>query len=195
MKQEDQQDTTNADDDNDDNDDANDQPPQRGRSLTPERRDTANVQQLQRARSQVPRQQGALHGPPMRRARSQTPRPKPELTVPVPFKFETDIRGERYREQFQQRLEKWKVMEKENHFKALPVPVYPEQKVPKKSTKPLTHPETIHLRTDDRAQRREEIEQERRVKLQLIQEMRAEKAREDEVIRVSLSRKPQRWHV
>lgn len=75
-------------------------------------------------------------------------------------------------------------MDKENQFKAQPTPVYPEKMAPKKSTKPLTHAEDIHLWTDDRAQKREAFERERRMKEQLIQEMMAEKAREDEVIRV-----------
>ncbi|KAF9938597.1 Protein tpx2, partial [Modicella reniformis] len=112
-------------------------------------------------------------------ARSQTP--KPAVTVPIPFKFETDIRRERYQEQFQQKLEKWKQIEKDHHFKALPLPVYPEMVPPKKSTKPLTHPESFHFWTDDRAQQREVFEQERRRKGQMIQEMMAEKAREDEL--------------
>ncbi|KAG0235716.1 Protein tpx2 [Mortierella sp. GBA43] len=153
---------------------------QRSRSQPPRHPDALRGSFMQRSRSQTPRHADALHGPPQRRARSQTP--KPSLTVPIPFKFETDIRGERYQEQFRQRLEKWKEMEKESHhFKAHPRPVYPEKEEPKKSTKPLTQAQTIHLWTDDRARRREEFERERRMKEQLVQEMIAEKAREDEL--------------
>ncbi|KAG0355451.1 hypothetical protein BGZ54_001148 [Gamsiella multidivaricata] len=106
---------------------------------------------------------------------------KPELTIPKPFKLETDARGERYQEQFRFKLDKWKQIEKDHQFKALPLPVYPEKFVPARSTKPLTHTEPPRLRTDDRAHVREVLEQEKQRKGKIMQEMRAEKAREDEL--------------
>ncbi|CAO3570417.1 unnamed protein product [Mortierella alpina] len=106
---------------------------------------------------------------------------KPALTVPEPFSFVTDARGERYQEQFRNKLGKWRQIEKEHQFKALPLPDYPDMFVPKKSTKPLTHTEPIVLQTDRRAEEREVFEQERRRKEQLLQDMLAEKAREDEL--------------
>lgn len=106
---------------------------------------------------------------------------KPALTVPEPFSFVTDARGERYQEQFRSKLGKWRQIEKEQQFKALPLPHYPDMFVPKKSTKPLTHTEPIVLQTDRRAEEREVYEQERRRKEKLLQDMLAEKAREDEV--------------
>ncbi|KAG0201848.1 Protein tpx2 [Mortierella sp. GBA30] len=106
---------------------------------------------------------------------------KPALTVPEPFSFVTDARGERYQEQFRNKLVRWKQIEKEQQFKALPLPVYPELFIPKKSTKPLTHTEAIALQTDKRAEEREVYEQERRRKEELLQDMLAEKARDDEL--------------
>ncbi|KAG0005849.1 hypothetical protein BGZ79_001042 [Entomortierella chlamydospora] len=106
---------------------------------------------------------------------------KPALTVPEPFKLETESRGARYQEQFQHKLERWRQIEKEQQFKALPLPVYPELFVPKKSTKPLTHTVPVHLWTDKRAEHWDEIEQERKRKEKLFQEALAQKAREDEL--------------
>ncbi|KAG9324607.1 hypothetical protein KVV02_004101 [Mortierella alpina] len=106
---------------------------------------------------------------------------KPALTVPEPFSFVTDARGERYQEQFRNKLGKWRQIEKEQQFKALPLPEYPDMFVPMKSTKPLTHTEPVVLQTDRRAEEREVYEQERRRKEQLLQDMLAEKAREDEL--------------
>ncbi|KAF9965677.1 Protein tpx2 [Mortierella alpina] len=106
---------------------------------------------------------------------------RPALTVPEPFSFVTDARGERYQEQFRNKLGKWRQIEKEHQFKALPLPEYPDMFVPKKSTKPLTHTESVVLQTDRRAEEREVFEQERRRKEQLLQDMLAEKAREDEL--------------
>ncbi|KAF9427579.1 hypothetical protein BGZ76_002289 [Entomortierella beljakovae] len=101
-------------------------------------------------------------------------------TIPEPFNLATESRGAHYQEQFHNKLEKWKQIEKENKFKALPLPVYPELFVPKKSTKPLTHSLPFHLVTDERAGHWEEIERERQRKHILMQEILAEKAREEE---------------
>ncbi|KAI1315666.1 hypothetical protein EDD11_000559 [Mortierella claussenii] len=112
---------------------------------------------------------------------SRQPAAKPTLTVPEPFKLETESRGARYQEQFQHKLDKWKQIEKEQQFKALPLPVYPEQFIPRKSTRPVTHTEPVHLRTNQRAEEWEIFEQERRHKQKLLQDMLAEKAHEDEI--------------
>ncbi|KAF9355521.1 hypothetical protein BGX34_010420 [Mortierella sp. NVP85] len=113
------------------------------------------------------------------RPRSQTPK---STTVPMPFKFKTDVRGERYAEQFQQNLEKWKELEKENRTStANSAPVVTGKMILKRSTKNLTHAECMHFRTEDRAHQRELFDRERRLKERLIQEMTDEKAREDEV--------------
>ncbi|KAF8979324.1 Protein tpx2, partial [Entomortierella lignicola] len=106
---------------------------------------------------------------------------KPPLTVPEPFRLETESRGARYQEQFKHKLDRWKQIEKEHQYKALPLPVYPELFVPKKSTKPLTHSVPVHLQTDERAEHWEEIEKERQHKQKLLQDMLAQKAREDEL--------------
>ncbi|KAF9325874.1 Protein tpx2 [Linnemannia elongata] len=106
---------------------------------------------------------------------------KPSLTVPEPFSLATDARGQRYQEQFRNKLTKWRQIEKEHQFKALPLPTYPEVFVPKKSNRPLTHVEPVHLMTDRRAEEREAYEQERLRKEKLAQALLAEQAREDEL--------------
>ncbi|KAG0263021.1 Protein tpx2 [Mortierella polycephala] len=106
---------------------------------------------------------------------------KPTLTIPQPFSFETDIRGERHQEQFRDKLSRWKQIEKEQQFKALPLPVYPERLIPKKSTRPVTLPASITLQTDRRAGERELFDQEKQRKEKLLEDMRAEKMREDEM--------------
>ncbi|KAG0286833.1 hypothetical protein BGZ96_009123 [Linnemannia gamsii] len=109
------------------------------------------------------------------------PASKPSLTIPEPFSLATDARGQRYQEQFRNKLTKWRQIEKEHQFKALPLPTYPEVFVPKKSNRPLTHIETVHLQTDRRAEVREVYEQERLRKEKISQDLLAEKAREDEL--------------
>ncbi|KAF9127516.1 Protein tpx2 [Mortierella sp. 14UC] len=109
------------------------------------------------------------------------PAGKPQLTVPEPFSLATEARGERYQEQFRNKLTKWRQIEKEHQFKALPLPSYPEVFVPKKSTRPLTHVEDVHLQTDRRAEEREAFEQERLRKEKIAQDIMAAKAREDEL--------------
>ncbi|KAF9548021.1 hypothetical protein EC957_007304 [Mortierella hygrophila] len=106
---------------------------------------------------------------------------KPSLTIPEPFSLATDARGQRYQEQFHNKLNKWRQIEKEHQFKALALPTYPEVFVPKKSNKPLTHVVPVHLQTDRRAEEREAYEQERLRKEKLAQALLAEKAREDEL--------------
>ncbi|KAG0046239.1 hypothetical protein BGZ83_008560 [Gryganskiella cystojenkinii] len=111
------------------------------------------------------------------------PAPKPKLTVPQPFKLRTQTRGERYQEQFKDKLTKWKKMEKEHHqFKALPLPAHKAPLfVPKKSTKPLTYSSPVVLQTDRRAEDREHHEHERRQKEKIMEDIKLAKAREDEL--------------
>ncbi|KAG0252936.1 Protein tpx2, partial [Linnemannia exigua] len=106
---------------------------------------------------------------------------KPQLTTPEPFSLATEARGERYQEQFRTKLTRWRQIEKEHQFKALPLPSYPEVFVPKKSTRPLTHVEPVHLQTDRRAEEREVYEQERLRKEKIAQDIQAAKDREDEL--------------
>ncbi|KAF8941430.1 hypothetical protein BGZ47_007381 [Haplosporangium gracile] len=110
-----------------------------------------------------------------------SPTSKPSLTMPEPFSLATDARGQRYQEQFRNKLTKWRQIEKEHQFKALPLPTYPEVFVPKKSNRPLTHVEPVHLQTDRRAEEREAYERERLRKEKIAQDLLAEKAREDEL--------------
>ena len=94
----------------------------------------------------------------------------------------TQTRGERYQEQFNSKLKKWKQIDKEQQFKALPLPAHRAPLfVPKKSTKPLTCSATIALQTDKRAEEWEHFEQERRQKELFLDEIKAAKTREDEV--------------
>ncbi|KAF9151670.1 hypothetical protein BG015_006373 [Linnemannia schmuckeri] len=95
--------------------------------------------------SQDKNKKPAHHAPP--------PASKPSLTIPEPFSLATDARGQRYQEQFRNKLTKWRQIEKEHQFKALPLPTYPEVFVPKKSNKPLTHVEPLRELRELRALR------------------------------------------
>ncbi|KAG0220301.1 hypothetical protein BGX33_003561 [Mortierella sp. NVP41] len=122
--------------------------------------------------------QEASHGHSVRTAGGSHPAVKPTLTVPEPFSLATEARGERYQEQFRHKLVKWRQIELDHKFKALPLPSYPDVFVPKKSTKALTHIEPVVLQTDRRAEEREVYDQERLRKEKIAQ---AQKAREDEL--------------
>ncbi|KAG0205923.1 hypothetical protein BGX28_002565 [Mortierella sp. GBA30] len=108
------------------------------------------------------------------------------LTVPEPFTLETEARGERHQERFQKKLERWKRIEREQQFKALPLPVYSDLFIPTKSSRPLTRPEPVVLQTDRRTKERHVVEREktkdrnRNYKEKVLQDVRAQKAREDE---------------
>ncbi|KAG0021233.1 hypothetical protein BGZ81_009030 [Podila clonocystis] len=106
---------------------------------------------------------------------------KPPLTIPEPFSLMTQARGDRYQDQFKNKLSRWKQIEREHQFKALPLPKYPEVFVPKKSTKPLTHTEPPALTADRRIEERHLFDDARRHKEKMLEDMRAEKAREDEL--------------
>ncbi|KAK3809404.1 MAG: hypothetical protein J3Q66DRAFT_391693 [Benniella sp.] len=114
---------------------------------------------------------------PPQRARSQTPRP---TTVPVPFKFETDIRAERHMRQFLKELEEWREMEKENRPPEDPA-VFTKEAIIRKSTRALTRPESFRFLTEDRAQQRQHLRQEVRIQEQLMQDKIAKLAGEDEL--------------
>ncbi|KAF9370533.1 hypothetical protein CPB97_002673 [Podila verticillata] len=106
---------------------------------------------------------------------------KAPLTIPEPFSLMTQARGDRYQDQFKSKLSRWKQIEREHQFKALPLPNYPEVFVPKKSTKPLTHTEPPALTADRRIEERHAFDDARRHKEKMLEDMRAEKAREDEL--------------
>ncbi|KAI9234350.1 MAG: hypothetical protein BYD32DRAFT_90299 [Podila humilis] len=106
---------------------------------------------------------------------------KAPLTIPEPFSLMTQARGDRYQDQFKSKLSRWKQIEREHQFKALPLPNYPEVFVPKKSTKPLTHTEPPVLTADRRIEERHAFDDARRHKEKMLEDMRAEKAREDEL--------------
>ncbi|KAG0243615.1 hypothetical protein BGW41_001826 [Actinomortierella wolfii] len=139
--------------------------------------------------------------PPPVATRRKTPIP---LTVPQPFHLETEARGELHRQQFERKLQQWKAMDHAHrlHQRSLMssmaahgpssqhhgsssnnnssrTHVY-KAFVPQKSTKPLTAPAGVTLHTDRRIEARRTFEQEMRQKQKLVQEMLAEKAREDE---------------
>ncbi|KAG0359371.1 hypothetical protein BG005_000919 [Podila minutissima] len=106
---------------------------------------------------------------------------KPPLTIPEPFSLMTQARGDRHQDQFKNKLSRWKQIEREHQFKALPLPNYPEVFVPKKSNKPLTHMEPPALIADRRIEERHLFEDARRHKEKMLEDMRAEKAREVEL--------------
>ncbi|KAG0233808.1 hypothetical protein BGW42_007179 [Actinomortierella wolfii] len=143
--------------------------------------------------------------PPPVATRRKTPIP---LTVPQPFHLETEARGELHRQQFERKLQQWKAMDhahrlhqrslmssmaahgpssqhhgssssNNNSSSSSRTHVY-KAFVPQKSTKPLTAPAGMTMHTDRRIEARRAFEQEMRQKQKLVQEMLAEKAREDE---------------
>ncbi|KAG0046857.1 hypothetical protein BGZ83_007986 [Gryganskiella cystojenkinii] len=103
------------------------------------------------------------------------------VTVPEPFTLATESRGERHQERFQRKLDKWKRIDREHAFKALPLPTYPDLFIPNKSTRPLTRPEDVVFHTDKRLEERRTLDAERQYKDQILQEMRAQEAREQEL--------------
>jgi len=103
------------------------------------------------------------------------------VTVPEPFTLATEKRGDRHQERFKRKLDKWKRIDREHAFKALPVPTYPDLFIPSKSTRPLTRPENVVLHTDKRSEERRALEVEREGNYRILQEMRAQEAREQEV--------------
>ncbi|GJJ73405.1 hypothetical protein EMPS_05763 [Entomortierella parvispora] len=103
------------------------------------------------------------------------------VTVPEPFTLATEKRGDRHQERFRRKLDKWKRIDREHAFKALPVPVYPDLFIPSKSTRPLTRPENVVLHTDKRSEERKALEAERQGNYRILQEMRVQEAREQEL--------------
>ncbi|KAF9940011.1 hypothetical protein BGZ67_008445 [Mortierella alpina] len=121
-------------------------------------------------------------------------------TVPKPFTLETEARSDRHQERFQRRLERWKRVDREHQFKPTPPRVYMDLYIPSKSSRPLTRPEPPILQTDRRAMERQAMERQsmergreairengrerdknRHYKDKILQEVRAQIAREDEL--------------
>ncbi|KAF9275555.1 hypothetical protein BGZ68_010707 [Mortierella alpina] len=126
---------------------------------------------------------------------TRTPR-----TVSEPFTLETEDRSERHQERFQRRLERWKRVDREHQFKPTPPRTYMDLYIPCKSSRPLTRPQPPILQTDRRAverlaMERQAMEREREIirengrerdknrhyKDKILQEVRAQIARENEL--------------
>ncbi|CAJ0645571.1 4607_t:CDS:2 [Entrophospora sp. SA101] len=116
------------------------------------------------------------------------PRHHHSTTHPRPFIFETDIRGERYQQIFQERLKGQLEHEKENQFHALPMPNL-EPEIIKKPEKPQpTEPVEFLFHTDIRVQGRklfdeQRKERERNNKFVKEQKYKDEERRKEEEIR------------
>ncbi|CAO3683528.1 unnamed protein product [Umbelopsis ramanniana] len=105
-----------------------------------------------------------------KRSHSQVSRPQPlSRTIPQPFTFATDIRGEQHQRQFQEKLRQWKDREEETHrFKpAGPPPRFDRPFQVKRSTKPLTDAQNMVFHSEIRSLERKMAEDERRIQRQL----------------------------
>ncbi|KAF9958687.1 hypothetical protein BGZ72_011132 [Mortierella alpina] len=154
-----------------------------------------SARRLSRGNKNQPRAAPEDSSPGLKKATALPSTPMPR-TVSEPLILETEARSDRHQERFQRRLERWKRVDREHQFKPAPPRVYMDLYVPtSKSSRPLTRPEPPVLQTDRRAMERQAMEREREAmrengrerdknrhyKDKILQEVRAQIAREDEL--------------
>lgn len=89
-------------------------------------------------------------------------------TVPQPFSFQTDLRGQHYQEQFLEKLEMWRQRDNVPHdIQAKPAPHYPPPIAIKRSVKPLTAAQEVVLHSEIRALERKTTEDDKKLKAKL----------------------------
>ncbi|KAJ2960283.1 hypothetical protein NQZ79_g4307 [Umbelopsis isabellina] len=89
-------------------------------------------------------------------------------TVPQPFSFQTDLRGQHYQEQFLEKLEMWRQRDNSTHdIHAKPAPHYPPPIAIKRSVKPLTAAQEVVLHSEIRALERKTTEDDKKLKAKL----------------------------
>ncbi|GAB5586431.1 hypothetical protein Unana1_01331 [Umbelopsis nana] len=90
-------------------------------------------------------------------------------TIPQPFSFQTDQRGQHYQEQFQAKLQMWRKLDQDtnNEIHAKPAPNYPPPMAIKRSVKPLTAAQNLVLHSDIRALERKTANDDKKIKEKL----------------------------
>ncbi|KAI8583435.1 hypothetical protein K450DRAFT_223678 [Umbelopsis ramanniana AG] len=122
-----------------------------------------------------------------KRSHSQVSRPQPlSRTIPQPFTFATDVRGEQHQRQFQEKLRQWKDREEEAHrFKpAGPPPRFDRPFQVKRSTKPLTDAQNMVFHSEIRSLERKMAEDERRIQRQLNKATSRKRRRVTSMVRI-----------
>jgi len=90
-------------------------------------------------------------------------------TIPQPFSFQTDQRGQHYQEQFQAKLQMWRKLDQDtnNEIHAKPAPNYPPPMAIKRSVKPLTAAQNLVLHSEIRALERKTANDDKKIKEKL----------------------------
>ncbi|CAG8825951.1 20947_t:CDS:2 [Gigaspora margarita] len=108
-----------------------------------------------------------------------SPRDNYSLTRPKPFTLRTDLRGEKYQHTFRERLRELSEQEKENQFRAQPVPSF-EPEIPKKPVvPPPTKPVEFFFLTDIRLEERKIFDEQRKLRDKWINALKEQKQREE----------------
>jgi hypothetical protein len=85
-------------------------------------------------------------------------------TIPKPFSFQTDLRGQHYQDQFLEKLDMWRKRDQAPHgYHAKPAPHYPPPMAIKRSVKPLTAAQDLVLHSQIRALERKTAEDEKKL--------------------------------
>jgi len=102
------------------------------------------------------------------------------LTRPKPFTLQTAIRGEHYKDLFQQRIDQLRQREKENQFRATPLPNL-DPDIPKKpELRPPTEPVDFYFLTEERIKHHRFLEQERKQRDEDYDNLRLKRLKEEE---------------
>ncbi|KAG2186834.1 hypothetical protein INT44_003060 [Umbelopsis vinacea] len=85
-------------------------------------------------------------------------------TIPKPFSFQTDLRGQHYQDQFMEKLDMWRKRDQAPHeYHAKPAPHYPPPIAIKRSVKPLTAAQDLVLHSQIRALERKTADDEKKL--------------------------------
>ncbi|CAG8623916.1 14063_t:CDS:2 [Cetraspora pellucida] len=107
------------------------------------------------------------------------PRHNYPLTRPKPFTLKTDLRGEKYQHSFRERLRELSDREKENQFRAQPVPSF-DPEIPKKPVvPPPTKPVEFFFLTDIRLEERKIFDEQRKLRDMVDNALKEQKQREE----------------
>ncbi|CAG8690579.1 25325_t:CDS:2 [Dentiscutata erythropus] len=107
------------------------------------------------------------------------PRDNYPLTRPKPFTLRTDLRGEKYQDSLRERLKELNEREKENHFRAQPLPSF-EPEIPKKPVvPPPTKPVEFFFLTDIRLEERKILDEQRKLRDMVNNALKEQKQREE----------------
>jgi hypothetical protein len=131
---------------------------------------TSSLKQLKRKRDEELRDAGNKRLRPVLEATSNKKQPVNRFTptIPKPFTFQTDLRGQHYQDQFVEKLEMWRKRDQGTHeIHAKPAPQYPPPMAIKRSVKPLTAAHDLVLHSQIRALERKTAEDEKKLNAKL----------------------------